>query len=76
MKTVTEHGLTILSPDEGKRLALADRTAAYEGNVYLGKSDSPANYIEVTSEEADSINGIAPTESSKDEALKILGVDV
>ena len=40
-----------LIPEEGYHLSNKDKTEMYEGFIYLGKYDSPDNYIEVTNEE-------------------------
>ena len=40
-----------LIPEEGFHLSNTDKTEMYEGFIYLGKYDSPDNYIEVTNEE-------------------------
>lgn len=40
-----------LTPSEGFHLSNTDKTEMYEGFIYLGKYDSPDNYIEVTNEE-------------------------
>ena len=40
-----------LIPEEGFHLSNTDKTEMYEGSIYLGKYDSPDNYIEVTNEE-------------------------
>ena len=40
-----------LIPEEGFHLSNTDKTEMYEGFIYLGKYDSPDNYIDVTNEE-------------------------
>ena len=40
-----------LIPEEGYHLSNKDKSEMYEGFIYLGKYDSPDNYIEVTNEE-------------------------
>lgn len=40
-----------LAPSVGFHLSNTDKTEMYEGFIYLGKYDSPDNYIEVTDEE-------------------------
>ena len=40
-----------LIPEKGYHLSNKDKTEMYEGYIYLGKYDSPDNYIEVTNEE-------------------------
>ena len=40
-----------LIPSEGFHLSNTNKTEMYEGFVYLGKYDTPDNYIEVTNEE-------------------------
>lgn len=40
-----------LIPSVDYHLSNKDKTEMYEGFIYLGKYDSPDNYIEVTNEE-------------------------
>ena len=51
MKIETKKTFTIIIPEEGYHLSNIDKTEMYEGFIYLGKYDSPDNYIEVTNEE-------------------------
>jgi hypothetical protein len=72
MKTETVNGMTVLIPDEGKVITNVDGSAVYEGQIYLGKMDSASNYREI--DKGDIIP--PPTEEEKNEALKILGVEL
>lgn len=50
--TTNKYGTRILTPSDGKQIALAsDTSIIYEYQVYLGNGDSPDRYIEVDAPE-------------------------
>lgn len=51
MKIQKNDYFTYITPDINKHFSNLDKTEMYEGTLYLGKNDSPENYIEVTEEE-------------------------
>lgn len=51
MRIVQKSNYIELIPEKGFHLSNIDKTEIYEGFIYLGKYDSPDNYIEVTNEE-------------------------
>lgn len=51
MRTEQKTNYIELIPEEGYHLSNTDKSEMYEGFIYLGKYDSPNNYIEVTNEE-------------------------
>ena len=51
MKTEQKTNYIELIPEEGYHLSNKYKSEMYEGFIYLGKYDSPDNYIEVTNEE-------------------------
>ena len=51
MRTEQKTNYIELIPEEGYHLSNKDKTEMYEGFIYLGKYDSPDNYIEVNNEE-------------------------
>ena len=51
MKQIIRNGLTILEPESNMYIANKEKTEVYDREIYLGKSDSVDNYIEISSEE-------------------------
>ena len=51
MKQITRNGLTILEPADNMYIANKEKTEVYDREIYLGKSDSADNYIEISSDE-------------------------
>lgn len=51
MRILQKSNYIELIPEEGYHLSNKDKTEMYEGFIYLGKYDSPDNYIEVTKED-------------------------
>lgn len=48
MRIETTNLFTVVSPEDGYKLSKADKSEMYDGSIYLGKYDTPNNYIEVT----------------------------
>ena len=55
MKQITRNGLTILEPDSNMYIANKEKTEVYDREIYLGKSDSAENYVEINSGERSEI---------------------
>ena len=53
-----------LTPSEGFHLSNTDKTEMYEGFIYLGKYDSPKNYIEVTKEDYEELKRLQEDHSN------------
>ena len=51
MKIEVKELFTVITPEEGCKISNLDKTEMYEGSLYLGKYDTPENYIEVTNTE-------------------------
>lgn len=48
MKIEVKEFFTVITPEEGYKFSNLDKSEMYEGSIYLGKYDSPDNYVEVT----------------------------
>lgn len=51
MKQTIRNGLTILEPESNMYIANKEKTEVYDREIYLGKSDSADNYVEISSDE-------------------------
>ena len=51
MKQIIRNGLTILEPANNMYIANKEKNEVYDREIYLGKSDSADNYVEISSDE-------------------------